>query len=66
MHLLMELLLQRIILKNYNIGFLLIKGSGPYFFFIKQKNLMMDSLHQCSGLFPGVLSSLPKKEGKWL
>ena len=26
MHLLMELLLQRIILKNYNIGFLLIKG----------------------------------------
>jgi len=39
----MELLLQRIILKNYNIGFLLIKGSG---------------------FSPGVLSSLPKKEGK--
>jgi len=30
MRLLMELLLHRIILKNSNFGFLLIKGSGPY------------------------------------
>nr|YP_009045714.1 orf158 [Batis maritima]AIC83317.1 orf158 [Batis maritima] len=56
----MELLLQRIILKNYNIGFFLahqrlrpLKN--------QKNNLMIDSLHQYSGLFPGVLSSLRGK-----
>ncbi|KAK9185976.1 hypothetical protein WN943_026335 [Citrus x changshan-huyou] len=47
---------------NYNIGFLLIKGSGPYNIKPKeQSNGQFASVHR---LVPKVLSSLPKKEGK--
>lgn len=46
----------RRVFKGINLlGFLTFPG--------KKNNLMMDSLHQCLSLFPGVLSSLPKKEG---
>jgi len=53
MRLLMELLLHRIILKNSNFGFLLIKGSGPYK--IKAKEQSND------GQFASVLRLVPRR-----